>query len=238
VESIQQLSDSSNEELYGELKIMVEDYVEHHDDDVLHTTSIRARQVGSSAFVDITVETPPELSTTATRAVEERLKRVVVQTLQDSGRLISATVHAKPLMVVCPLLEQRRETDDDVTATTTSASQIEYMVRQQALLLYPKIDSIPAVTVHYSAQREVTVDVKIVVSESTSSVVDVQQHARELQEHLEELPEIDHAHIYLDLNAINNNTAEQGNGNGEPKTAIPNTTNTSQNSNTTATLAP
>jgi hypothetical protein len=101
--------------------------------------------------------------------------------------------------------------------------------------LYPKIDLIPAVTVHYLAQREVTVDVKIVVSESTSSLVDVQHHALELQEHLEELPDIDHAHIFLDLNAINN-AAEQESGNGESETAIP--TSKNQNSNTTATLAP
>jgi hypothetical protein len=79
--------------------------------------------------VDITVKTPAELSTTVTRVVEECLKQVIVQKLHDSGRLILATVHAKPLMVVCPSLEQRRESNDDVTATITSASQIEYMVR-------------------------------------------------------------------------------------------------------------
>jgi divalent metal cation (Fe/Co/Zn/Cd) transporter len=85
MESIQQLSDSSNKMLYCELKIMVDDYVEHHDNHVLHAPSIHVQQVGSSAFVDITVETPTKLSTTATRAVEERLRQVIVQKLQDSN---------------------------------------------------------------------------------------------------------------------------------------------------------
>jgi cation diffusion facilitator family transporter len=56
VESIQQLSDSSNQELQHELQHVVQDYIQQ-DDDVLCSTSIRARQVGSSAFVDVIVET-------------------------------------------------------------------------------------------------------------------------------------------------------------------------------------
>jgi hypothetical protein len=192
------------------------------DDDIVRVTSIRARQVGSSAFIDVTVETPPHLSTTATRAVEERLKRHLSTTLDIS--LLTATVHAKPKLnmmdlVVCPLLEnanqaQEQDGDDDddddvlvnVVGTTNSASALEFLVRQQALLLYPKIDSLSGVTVHYyAAQNNVTVDVNIVVvadeknTEDTPSLPQLKQRAKELQDSLEELPEIAQANIYLDL---------------------------------------
>lgn len=95
VESIQQLSDSANLDLQEELREVLEEWVDT-DPDVLQITTLRARQVGSASFCDVTVETWPDLTTTATRAVEERLKKYLVPTLQErTGHWISATVNAK-----------------------------------------------------------------------------------------------------------------------------------------------
>jgi hypothetical protein len=201
VESIQQLSDSANEELQESVRTVVETYIQSDDDDILRVTSIRARQVGSSAFIDVTVETPPHLSTTATRAVEERLKRHLAISLNQ--QVLTATVHAKPkLMVVCPLLENQQEQDDVVVGSANSASALEFLVRQQALLLYPKIESLSGVTVHYAAQNNATVDVNIVIEaeeNQTPSLPQIKECAKELQDSLEGLPEIAQANIYLDL---------------------------------------
>jgi hypothetical protein len=105
---------------------------------------------------------------------------------------------------VCPLLEHTTKSHQDITEQP-SASQIEYLVRQQALLMYPKIDSIQGVTVNYINQRKVTVDVNMATKSSTKSVKQVRQDALELQTSLQELDEIDHAYIYLDLNTLNTN---------------------------------
>lgn len=100
VESVKQLSDSTDETLHVEISNILSDAVMVQDGDVIGTTSIRARQVGSSAVADVTVEIPPVLSTTATRAVEERVRRHLLTSLEKQyGRQmgsVTATVHAKP----------------------------------------------------------------------------------------------------------------------------------------------
>ena len=297
VESVQQLSDSANEGLQTRIATLLEKL---NDDDVVGVTSIRARTAGSAANVDVVVETSPDLSTTATRAVEERVRQYLVYELTngdvDGGRLgVTATVHAKPNVVFgppCPLLLNNQQLDGpssiiedghghsshshDVDAATSqssnetdhpkqskrlrdhhadarssdevvtssnnpnlassvpapmmtgiSAAQVEHEVRQQALLMYPKIDAIQSVTVHYSSQTSVTVDVNIQVDLSKSpsdssisagntgskdgqsvsiatatSLSDIHQYAYELKQSLEsQSPEITEARIFLDLNA-------------------------------------
>jgi hypothetical protein len=212
------------------------------------------------------VEISSDLSTTATRAVEDRVQQCIRRKLlqahgKSSSAVILVTVHAKPNlphMVVCPLLSQQQESannhDDSIsndkfdiqdnsatelgsTATTAaagasgstpltsftptvslSASQIEHQVRQQALLLYPKIHStVTGVTVHYSSQNTVSVDCSITVNVgiggagsdndgnndmATLSVKEVQGYASALQNTLEaNIPEITSANIFLDLNS-------------------------------------
>jgi hypothetical protein len=132
--------------------------------------------------------------------VEERMERHLTHTLTESGdfgNYIKATIHAKPNLVVCPLLEHTSG-DQDITEQP-SASQIACLVRQQALLMYPKIDSIQGITVHYINQRKVTVDVNMATKSTTKSVKQVRQDAQELQTSLQQLDEIEHANIYLDL---------------------------------------
>lgn len=104
VESVKQLSDSADSALQAEI---VEILNEHDDDDVIATKSVRARQMGSAASVDVTVEIPSVLSTTASRAVEERVRQRLLGELsrRRGGRGSSgiiATVNAKPFLEISP----------------------------------------------------------------------------------------------------------------------------------------
>ena len=73
-------------------------YMSYLNEDILQIPTIRARQVGSSVFVDINVITLPELSTTATKAVEERLKAHVKSELQPmiGSANLNLSVNAQP----------------------------------------------------------------------------------------------------------------------------------------------
>lgn len=199
VESIQQLSDSANTELQQRVATILDSF----DEDVQRVLSIRARQVGSSAFCDVVVETSTSVvTTTATRAIEERLKTYIVTELQQQHeqKYVTVTVHAKPPkqmdVTVCPLLQQQHDgdTNDPITA---SASTIEFLVRQKALLLYPTIQAITGVTVHYSEQNQGLVDVQMVGS--SVRLPKLQRDAKQLKRLLEESPEIRTANIYLDV---------------------------------------
>ena len=227
-ESISQLSDSADMELQEKVSELVDNHVAR-DDDVLESTSVRARQVGSSAIVDVTVETSPQLSTTATRAVERRLKSSLKRQFQNSGRfLTTATVHAKPKLLSCPLLEEQQNqqmynadsSDGDESSSLNNgdvfltASSIEDLVRQHALLMelpsytnnnsgqpQPVTTEIKDVTVHYSQQHQTMVDV-VVVSNS-ESLPELQLYAKSLKSSLELLSEIGTANIYFELDTDN-----------------------------------
>lgn len=222
VESIQQLSDSAHLGLQEELQILSKDWI-LTDPDVLKISSLRARQVGSSAFCDIAVEISPNLSTTATRALEERLKKYLVAAiLERTGQVITLTVNAKAPLLVCPLLEAtddsalttRRTKDNSSNAslqtgkeegfdrprtfTGLSAGQVEMQVRQQALLLEPN-QEVQTVTVHYQSPQRVSVDVTI-SPKIASDLTQLRVQAKRLQSVLEEqITEINAARIYLDL---------------------------------------
>ena len=112
VESMKQLSDSADSGLQAEI---VEILNELDDDDVIATTSVRARQMGSVASVDVTVEIPSVLSTTASTAVEERVRQRLLGELsrrRNSSAGIIATVNAKPFLEISPLGED----DEDMFA--------------------------------------------------------------------------------------------------------------------------
>jgi hypothetical protein len=259
MESVKQLSDSAHEELQQEVELILRSL---QDDDVVSTASIRARQVGSAAVAEVTVEIHPGLTTTATRAVEERIQQYLQKGLSKGhqGRPVIVTVYAKPNLLICPLLRHQGEevdvawyNQDDsqqinshhndhtrkvqnndksssmetnsstaarIYSTTTkrrgiiSAAQIEHEVRQQVLMLYPKIHChVSGVTVHFSSHNTVKVDCNIWLDPSSttttttntdnnaSTLMQVQQHAKELQRVLENnLPQVESARIYLDLN--------------------------------------
>lgn len=213
-ESIQQLSDSANLDLQDDLKDLVEEWVET-DPDVLQVTTLRARQVGSSAFCDVTLETWPDLTTTATRAVEERLKRYLAPALQErTGQWATLTIHAKAPLEM-PVAAEAEEGTEDVDATSANtpttasqdddveltASQVEKRVRQRALLQEDaKAYRLQSVQVHYLSPESVSVDITLDQSSSKLDLQDLQSSAKSLQGALEEdLDEIQSARIYLDL---------------------------------------
>jgi hypothetical protein len=318
VESVKQLSDSADSDLQTEV---IEILNELDDDDVIATTSVRARQMGSAASIDVTVEIPSVLSTTATRAVENRVKqRLLVELARRRGSVdddgndstsssgVIANVYAKPYLDI-PLLDdfekrsvqvtdydemtfaklafEKFDTDvdgrlsikelksglektlkiklsidrvqklmdefdvnkdgyleleemvsidkfmtriesfskeekelairqeqqqqqqtllDDMPSTT----YIEQQVRNEAKLMYPKIRSVEGVTVHFTSQNSVTVDVNVRITEDDEDTTEnnalrkVREYARELKGNLEtKLHEIESAQIYLDLNTNN-----------------------------------
>jgi hypothetical protein len=322
VESVKQLSDSADSDLQTEVFEILN---ELDDDDVIATTSVLARQMGSAASVDVTVEIPSVLSTTATRAVENRVKQRLLAELarrrggdddgsdSTSSSGVIANVYAKPYLDI-PLMEdfekrplqtttgmtdydettfaklafEKFDTDidgrlsieelksglektlnielsidrvqklmdefdvnkdgyleleemvsidkfikriesfskeekelairqeqqqqqqtllDDMPSTT----YIEQQVRNEAKLMYPKIRSVEGVTVHFTSQNSVTVDVNVRITEDDENSTEnnalrkVREYARELKGNLEtKLHEIESAQIYLDLNTNNN----------------------------------
>mmetsp|Transcript_90554 Transcript_90554/g.260898 ORF Transcript_90554/g.260898 Transcript_90554/m.260898 type:complete len:448 (-) Transcript_90554:236-1579(-) len=222
VESIQQLSDSAHLGLQEELQMLAKAWIQT-DPDVLKISSLRARQVGSSAFCDVTVEISPNLSTTATRALEERLKKYLVSAITErTGRVITLTVHAKAPLLVCPLLDaaddsaltaklikeqasnaspqevQEEGLDRSRAYTGLSAGQVEMQVRQQALLLDPH-QEVQTVTVHYQSPQRVSVDV-IIRPTIASDLGQLRLQAKRLQSVLQEqIIEVQSARIYFDL---------------------------------------
>jgi cation diffusion facilitator family transporter len=88
-EAVKQLTDSSADE---SLVANVKRLALQESADVLDVTRIRTRQMGSKAFVDVTISTPESLSKSATRAVEERVKYAI---LKNERNVIDADVHSK-----------------------------------------------------------------------------------------------------------------------------------------------
>lgn len=119
VESVKQLSDSADSGLQSEI---VEILNELDDDDVICITSVRARQMGSAASVDVIVEIPSVLSTTATSAVEERVRQRLLGELsrrRGGGRNSSgiiATVSAKPYLEISSPIVEDYEYDESAFA--------------------------------------------------------------------------------------------------------------------------
>lgn len=206
VESVQQLSDGANPRLQKEaLKRIQVLHEEKDQDDVLSVESVKARQVGSLSLIEVQLRTSSDLSTTAARAVEERWKQWLKK---DYG--YEAIVHAKPDLVICPLLTKQLQDDDHEPSKPEimpSAGSIEFLARQQALLSSQQVER---VTVHYNYSK---VSVDMILSQSlpkhatneevevTCTLSDLCDQGKQLKESLQELDEIDEANIYWDLSA-------------------------------------
>lgn len=288
VESVKQLSDSADSDLQSEILEILD---ELDDDDVIATTSVRARQMGSAASLDVVVEIPSVLSTTATTAVEQRIRQRLLGELakrRSSSSGIIATVTAKPFLEISPQMDdddgesyaklafEKFDNNSDGRLTVgelksglektlnielsddrvqklldefdvnkdgyldleemvtidefrakieafsreekklamqqptqlddmPSTTYIEQQVRNQAQLMYPKIQSVEGVTVHYTSQNSVNVDVNIRIADENgnNALGRVRKYAKELKDDLEtKLQEIETARVYLDLNAI------------------------------------
>ena len=190
-ESVKQLTDAvTDEEMVTNISAVASD-----DADVRNVTRVRARQVGSSALVDVAVTTDSDLSSSAMRVIEERLRFKI---LSDVNGVLDVEVKATGEDVVfCPLLTAVESSDVEHLSTT----EVE-RVAQELLENHPDVKSVEGVTVHYQDTVLVRVDANIRV-DPNMSVSDANALATKLRKMLEdsENNNIDHANIFLDLNA-------------------------------------
>lgn len=121
-------------------------------------------------------------------------------------RIESFSKEEKELAIRQEQQQQQQTLLDDMPSTT----YIEQQVRNEAKLMYPKIRSVEGVTVHFTSQNSVTVDVNVRITEDDEDTTEnnalrkVREYARELKGNLEtKLHEIESAQIYLDLNTNN-----------------------------------
>ncbi|KAL3757858.1 hypothetical protein ACHAWU_002778 [Discostella pseudostelligera] len=189
-ESVKQLTDAmTDEELVRNVEMVASD-----DADIRRVTRVRARQVGSSALVDVEVEVPSDLSASAMRAIEERIR---VRILSEVGGILDVELKATGEDVVfCPLLTAIEDSNAEHHISATEVGE----AAREILNTNPNVRSVQKVTVHYQDTVIVRVDVNICV-DPNSTVSQANELAATLRENLEDSKDIDQANIYLDLNA-------------------------------------
>lgn len=188
-ESVKQLTDAvTDEELVKSVEMVAAE-----DVDIKGVTRVRARQVGSSALVDVEVEVPPDLSASAMRAIEERIR---MRIMSEVDGILDVEIKAKGEDVVfCPLLTA---IDDSDVEHHITATEVEEEARE-VLDANPDVKSVRGITVHYENTVNVRVDANICVDPSVT-VSKANTLAATLRENLEESDDIDQANIFLDLN--------------------------------------
>lgn len=192
-ESLNQLTDSSAD---PQLETKVGNIASEHED-VLSVTGIKARQVGSKAFMDISVEIPPDFSSTAIRAVEERIRRNILQEPGVLDAVVRATSSAENL-VVCPLLQAKSETAISVPTVT----EVEQHIRSVIAEKHSDVQ-VDRVAVHYQSATSVHVDVNMHSKDGVDSLSSVRETADALRDTIQgSRDDIDQAHIFLDLNEV------------------------------------
>lgn len=102
-EAVKQLTDTSDSDLVERVKSLVQQSQEG-----VEIKRIRARWMGSSAIVDLSLTTET-LSSSALRAVEEQIRHII---MSNEPGIIDAEVHATSRAVVCPLLTATRVEGD------------------------------------------------------------------------------------------------------------------------------
>lgn len=109
-DAVKQLTDTSDEEL-GE---RVKELALNESDDVIEIDRIRTRWMGSSAIVDLSIKTPQNLSSSANKAIESRVRYAIME--QEKG-IIDADVRATSQEIVqCPLLTASGAQHDEITS--------------------------------------------------------------------------------------------------------------------------
>ena len=128
-EAVKQLTDTSDEYLVERVKTVAL----AESDDVLDIERIRTRWMGSSAIVDLSIKTPDNLSSSAMKAIENRVRYAIMD--QESG-IIDAEVRAtsQPL---CPLLTATSAQHNE----NTSVQEIENDARS-LLLCHDEVSTI------------------------------------------------------------------------------------------------
>ena len=95
-EAVKQLTDTSDENLVERVKTLALE----ESDDVLDIDRIRTRWMGSSAIVDLSIKTSENLSSSANKAIENRVRYAIME--KENG-IVDAEVRATS-QPICPLL--------------------------------------------------------------------------------------------------------------------------------------
>lgn len=179
-ESIKQLTDTSNDALVQQVNNVANKYSSGE----FQVGRIRARQVGSSAMVDVNIETSGDLSSSESHRIAEGLKHKIMRDVD----VLDAEVHASAARDDSPLLTPE-----------TRSTQVESQVRDE-IQTHPAVNSVVGVTVRHADSSSMNhVDVVISV-DPDATVAAANLVAADLRDSLEMLDNVDKASIFLDLN--------------------------------------
>lgn len=217
-ESIKQLTDTNESQLADKVTNLIET-----DSDVGDINSIRARQLGSSAWVDVDVTTRAEgLSASALRNVEERLRWKIMTSLEGVQAKVHATeyTNGKANGFSAPLLSHDHDHDHNDHdhdhhhdhAAPANGEEQRYLTVQQVQNEVKKqlpFVNTPSVVVKYDDQNTVHVDVVVQLSAyDATTITDAKVRAETWKADLERSPLIDKAKMFLDLSEESGVTSE------------------------------
>jgi len=186
-EAVKQLTDTSDNALVERVKALALE----SSDDVTEVKRIRARWMGSSAIVDLAVSTSENLSSSANRAVEEKLRFKI---MEEEPGVIDADVHATSSSLTCPLL-----TATGVHEEMKSVQEVEEGARL-LLLAHDEVQTVEGCTVHYQDTLLAKVNANIKLKSQNTTIDKAESVAVELKKLLEGSEHIHSASIFLDLN--------------------------------------
>lgn len=184
-ESVKQLTDTNDKHLVERVKAVAL----AESDDVLDIERIRTRWMGSSAIVDLSIKTPENLSSSANKAIENRVRDAI---MHQEIVIIDADVRAAFDEKVCPSLTAEQHENISVQAIENGATSL--------LLSQDEIESVERCTVHYEDTLQAIVHVNIKLKNTFTTIQKATVAAKDLRDLLEESDNIHKANIYLDLN--------------------------------------
>ena len=182
MESIKQLSDSSDETITSEVS-----RISTSIDGVLDVQRVRARNVGNGHLIDLKVLTDSKISTSAANVMAEKVRWAIMERMPQA---IDVLVRTQSSQVVCPLLMQTQRTP----------AEIEKSVRA-VLSASDDVEDVSRVTVHFLEDGKISIEAIVRSSLASSvSVANLRQTAAKLRSKLmTDDREITHADILLAL---------------------------------------
>lgn len=188
-EAVKQLTDTNDEQLVERVKTVALE----ESDDVLEIEKIRTRWMGSSAIVDLSIKTPANLSSTANKSIENRVKYAI---MDSEKTILDVEVRATSQSVVsCPLLTATGSQRDE----NISVQEIESDA-MSLLMSHDEVDKVERCTIHYEGTINAVVDANIKLKSPLTTIHEATKTAGNLRQLLESNENIHRANIYLDLN--------------------------------------
>eukprot|EP00543_Licmophora_paradoxa_P006339 CAMPEP_0202450964 /NCGR_PEP_ID=MMETSP1360-20130828/9494_1 /ASSEMBLY_ACC=CAM_ASM_000848 /TAXON_ID=515479 /ORGANISM="Licmophora paradoxa, Strain CCMP2313" /LENGTH=350 /DNA_ID=CAMNT_0049069415 /DNA_START=1 /DNA_END=1053 /DNA_ORIENTATION=+ len=214
-ESIKQLTDTNESQLTDRVKALIQT-----DSDVDEVADIKARQLGSSAWVDVDVTTRAKgISASALRALEERLRWKIMTSIES----VQVTVHAKQGDYAIPASSldvthresqhdhshshdhnnaQNQDHDSIIDPVEDQEKQKFLTVQQVQSEVQKQLPSVstPNIVVKYDEEHTIHVDVVVQIPHANGmTITEAQAKAHSWQADLERSPLIDKAKLFLDL---------------------------------------